>query len=61
VLTKYQRERAEDILSVFTLTDGLQKLFKTTNPLVRALRNRGMNVIDQISPAKSALIQRALL
>jgi 2-polyprenyl-6-methoxyphenol hydroxylase-like FAD-dependent oxidoreductase len=61
LLKKYQRERLEDTMSVFALTDGLQKLFAAPNPLIRALRNQGMSTLDRLSPLKHALVQRALL
>ncbi len=61
LLKKYQRERLEDTMSVFAVTDGLQKLFAAPNPLIRALRNRGMSAVDRLSPVKNALMRRALL
>ncbi len=60
-LTRYQRARREDTMSVFAVTDGLQKLFATSSPLLRTLRNQGMNMVDWLSPAKHALVRRALL
>lgn len=61
LLKKYQRERLEDTMSVFALTDGLHRFFAAPNALIRALRNQGMSVVDRLSPLKYALVQRALL
>jgi 2-polyprenylphenol 6-hydroxylase len=60
LLRKYQRLRLEDTMSVFALTDGLHKLFAADSRVIRALRNRGMSAVDELSVLKSALVQRAL-
>jgi 2-polyprenyl-6-methoxyphenol hydroxylase-like FAD-dependent oxidoreductase len=41
-------------------TDGLAKLFSTTLPLVRTMRNLGMTAVDRLPPAKRLLAQSAL-
>lgn len=61
VLEQYQRARLEDTISIFALTDGLQRLFATPDPVVRALRNVGLQWVDRMHLAKNALIRRAML
>ncbi|MSQ59541.1 MAG: 2-octaprenyl-3-methyl-6-methoxy-1,4-benzoquinol hydroxylase [Betaproteobacteria bacterium] len=60
LLKKYQRQRLQDTMSVFALTDGLHRLFAAHSPLLRAIRNRGMSAVDGLPVLKSALVRRAL-
>ncbi len=60
LLRRYERARRGDILAMQGVTDGLHRLFRTRNPLVAALRNAGMDVLQRIEPLKSVLIRQAL-
>jgi 2-polyprenyl-6-methoxyphenol hydroxylase-like FAD-dependent oxidoreductase len=42
------------------LTGGLWRLFSTDQPAVRELRNRGMTLVNHLSPLKRWLTARAL-
>ena len=60
LLRRYERKRKEDIYSVQAVTYGLKHLFNNDNPLLRSLRNIGLNATNQLSPVKKRLIQHAL-
>jgi ubiquinone biosynthesis UbiH/UbiF/VisC/COQ6 family hydroxylase len=60
LLRRYARRRAEPIGLIRFTTDSLARLFAVDDPLVRRVRNRGMNMVNRIGPLKSALIRRAL-
>ncbi len=60
LLRRYERARRGDILAMQGITDGLHRLFRTRNPLVAALRNAGMDLLQRIEPLKSVLIRQAL-
>lgn len=59
LLARYARARAEDVLAMQTLCDGLQKLFKQRDPLLGRLRNLGLNLTDRSGPLKRALMRQA--
>jgi 2-polyprenyl-6-methoxyphenol hydroxylase-like FAD-dependent oxidoreductase len=42
------------------VTDGLLHLFSSQQPLVRELRNRGLTLVNHLSPVKRFLTARAL-
>ncbi len=60
LLHRYDRKRKEDILSMQLTTYGLKSLFCNDDPLLRTLRNLGMNATNQLSPLKKRLMQHAL-
>lgn len=60
LLRRYARERAADTWAMSGLTDGLLHLFAHPSPAVRALRNRGLGVVDRLGPVKRWLTGRAL-
>ena len=60
LLRRYARSRAEPIGLMRMTTDGLARLFGLDDPLARRLRNRGLSLVNRISPLKRALIRRAL-
>ena len=41
-------------------TDGLWQLFAVQQPLLRELRNRGLTLVNHLSPLKRWLTARAL-
>ncbi|MEQ1879654.1 MAG: UbiH/UbiF family hydroxylase [Burkholderiales bacterium] len=60
LLRRYERSRQEEILAMQCVTDGLNKLFGTTLPGIKRLRNLGLRVTDLASPLKRWLVHRAL-
>ncbi len=60
LLRRYERARQEDILSMQFTTDTLKKLFVNDNPLLRSLRNLGLNATNRITPLKKMLARHAL-
>ena len=58
LLERYARRRALPVLSMQIVTDGLVRLF-AARPL-RALRNRGMNLVAAAAPIRRLLAQPAL-
>jgi 2-polyprenylphenol 6-hydroxylase len=60
LLTRYARRRAEPVLAMQAVTDGLARLFGTRMPWVRVLRNFGLSAVDRLPVVKRALAQPAL-
>lgn len=60
LLRRYARERAVPVQAMAQLTDGLLHLFAHDAPVLRELRNRGLDLVDRLSPLKRWLAGRAL-
>lgn len=60
LLRRLERARAEDILAMRWVTDGLQRLFGTRWPGTAWLRNFGLNLTDAAPVIKASLIRRAV-
>ena len=60
LLRRYVRERAGPTRAMALLTDGLLHLFAQPQPGLRELRNRGMTLLNHLTPIKRLLTQRAL-
>ncbi|HEY5994424.1 MAG TPA: UbiH/UbiF family hydroxylase [Gallionellaceae bacterium] len=60
LLRRYERARQEDIVSMQLTTDMLKKLFNNDNPLLRSLRNLGLNATNRLAPLKKMLARHAL-
>lgn len=60
LLRRYERARAEDILALAWVTDGLQRLFAVRSGAVAKLRNTGLNLTNALPVVKNLLIRRAL-
>jgi 2-polyprenyl-6-methoxyphenol hydroxylase-like FAD-dependent oxidoreductase len=60
LLRRYARERAAPTWAMGQLTDGLLRLFSDDAPAVRELRNRGLTLVNKLSPLKRWLTARAL-
>lgn len=60
LLRRYDRKRKEDIHTMQTTTYGLKNLFCNDDPLLRTLRNLGLNAANKIVPLKKLLMQHAL-
>ncbi|MCE4558083.1 FAD-dependent monooxygenase [Roseateles cellulosilyticus] len=60
LLRRYARERLAPTLAMGELTDALQRLFAHNSPAAQGLRNRGLDALNQLTPVKRWLTQRAL-
>ena len=40
--------------------EGFKRLFGSTNPVLRLMRNKGMLGVNQIAPLKNQLIKKAM-
>lgn len=60
LLRRYERARAEDILALAWVTDGLHHLFAAPGGAAARLRNAGLNLTDALTVLKNLLIRRAL-
>lgn len=60
LLRRYERARKEDILAMEFVTDGLQKLFGSTDPILIRLRNLGFEITNRLPLLKNRLMQHAL-
>lgn len=59
LLRRYQRVRAEPVLAMRLVTDGLFRLFESQQAPVVWLRNAGMNVVEKLPFIKRHLIAGA--
>lgn len=60
LLQRYQRARREETLLLQTATDGLRRLFRESPPGLRALRNFGLNLTNNLPIMKNTLARYAL-
>ncbi len=60
VLRRYARRREWPTRSMATLTDGMLKLFADDRGPLKAVRNTGMSLVQQLGPVKTWLVGRAL-
>ncbi len=60
LLERFARRRAEPVLAMQTVTDGLARLFGLPTPWLKTLRNAGMTAVDRLPILKRALAQPAL-
>ncbi|MEO8346780.1 MAG: FAD-dependent monooxygenase [Betaproteobacteria bacterium] len=60
LLERFARRRAEPVLAMQTVTDGLVSLFGPATPWLRTIRNTGMRVVDRFPLLKRTLAQPAL-
>ena len=59
-LERYQRRRKPANLAMMAAMEGFKRLFDETPPLVRLVRNNGMNLLNRLAPVKNQLIRRAM-
>lgn len=59
LLRRYRRARAEPVLAIRLVTDGLARLFDAPQAPVAWLRNAGMNVVEKLPFIKRHLIAGA--
>lgn len=60
LIERYARERALPVQAMAALTDGLLRLFAHPAPWARELRNRGLGLVEVVTPLKRWLASRAL-
>ncbi len=60
LLRRYDRKRREDIHSMQATTYGLKNLFCNDDPVLRTLRNLGLDATNHLVPLKKLLMQHAL-
>jgi ubiquinone biosynthesis UbiH/UbiF/VisC/COQ6 family hydroxylase len=60
LLRRYERARAEPILSMDFMVDGLLRLFGSRNNALSRLRNAGLNLTGQLPVLKNLLMRRAM-
>jgi len=60
LLRRYARERVAPTWAMGQVTDGLLNLFSNEAPALRELRNRGLSLVNRLSPLKRWLTARAL-
>jgi ubiquinone biosynthesis UbiH/UbiF/VisC/COQ6 family hydroxylase len=60
LLERFARRRAEPVLAMHAVTDGLVRLFGPRTPWLRTLRNAGLSAVDRLPMIKRALAQPAL-
>jgi len=59
LLRRFERSRAEDILALRWLTDGLFRLFDTKHAVIRRIRNLGLNLTNSNPVIKTLLARHA--
>jgi ubiquinone biosynthesis UbiH/UbiF/VisC/COQ6 family hydroxylase len=59
LLRRYDRKRREDISTMQGTTYALKNLFCNDDPLLRSLRNTGLNATNHLVPLKKALMRHA--
>jgi len=60
LLRRYARSRAEAVLAMRQVTDGLQRLFAAPGRTMSRIRNAGLNLTDRIPVLKTLLVRQAL-
>jgi len=60
LLRQYERARKADFAVMGQANDALQQLFTRANPLLRSLRNWGMNQFERSGSIKHWVAQRAM-
>ena len=60
LLARYARQRHGPVRAMAQMTDGLLHLFASQAPLARELRNRGLGLVNGLSPLKRWLTRAAL-
>ena len=60
LLRRFERARAEDILAVRWVTDGLFRMFDADNRIAARLRNFGLNLTNSSTVIKTLLARRAI-
>ncbi len=59
-LRALERWRKADALEMITAMEGFKRLFEGNNPVKKAIRDLGLNLVDNFSPIKTLFMQQAL-
>jgi len=59
-LRALERWRKADALEMIAAMEGFKRLFEGSNPVKKALRDLGLNLVDNISPVKTLFMQQAM-
>lgn len=60
LLRRFERSRAEDILALRWVTNGLFRLFELRHPIAARIRNFGLNLTNSSAVIKTLLARRAI-
>lgn len=60
LLQRFARRRAEPVLAMQAVTDGLARLFGPPTPWLKSLRNAGLAAVDRLPVVKRFMAQPAL-
>lgn len=60
LLRRFERARAEAVLAMRTVTDGLARLFDLRGAPAARLRNAGLRLTDRLAPVKNLLVRHAI-
>lgn len=60
LLGRYARRRQGPMRAMSHVTDGLLQLFASPEPMIKELRNRGLSLVNRLSPIKRLLTRQAL-
>ena len=61
LLRRYERSRKADMMAMQHVTDGLQKLFGSSRPLLKKMRNWGLRLTDSQLTFKKRLVAQAMM
>ncbi len=59
-LRSLERWRKADALEMIAAMEGFKQLFEGSNPIKKALRNFGLNLVDNLDPVKRLFMQQAM-
>ncbi|QYJ86903.1 FAD-dependent monooxygenase [Shewanella mesophila] len=59
-LRPLERWRKADALEMIAAMEGFKRLFDGSNPIKKALRDLGLNLVDNFSPVKTLFMQQAM-
>ncbi|MFT5704933.1 MAG: 2-octaprenylphenol hydroxylase [Shewanella sp.] len=59
-LRSLERWRKADALEMIAAMEGFKRLFEGSNPVKKALRDFGLNLVDNISPVKTLFMLQAM-
>ncbi|MCG9722657.1 FAD-dependent oxidoreductase [Shewanella sp. Isolate7] len=59
-LRPLERWRKADALEMIAAMEGFKRLFEGSNPVKKAFRDLGLNLVDNLSPVKTLFMQQAM-
>ncbi|MGI2206853.1 FAD-dependent monooxygenase [Shewanella baltica] len=59
-LRALERWRKADAMEMIAAMEGFKRLFEGTNPLKKAIRDLGLNLVDNVAGLKTVFIQQAM-